>query len=103
MLLNTLERLMLIDLLPERGNLFTLRIIADLKHELAFSEDEVTALGLQETDGGDLSWNPKSSTEKEVNIGLLATDVIQKRLRELNAQDALVPEHLSLCEKFHIT
>lgn len=97
---NVRERLILLQVLVAvQGNLAELRILRELREELAFTEEDHKKYGIQPTGDGGLQWNDPIST-KEIEIGDVARDIIVRRFRELNKQKVLTEDHLSICEKF---
>jgi hypothetical protein len=85
-------------ILPEQGNLLTLKIVRELREELSFSEDEHKTMNLRVT-GDRITWDD-SAPEKDVWIGDQAKELIEKRLRELNEKDELTMPDLLLWENF---
>ena len=100
MKLNVLERMVLLQVLPVQGNLTTLRIVADLRNELSFTEEEHARLDFQvDTASERLTWN-EDGTLKDVEFGAKAMVIVQERLEELDRQEKLTAKHLPLCDKF---
>ncbi len=56
MKLTVLERLLLLNLLPEAGNLTTIRIVRELRESLSFTEDEHEVLRFETLPGGNVRW-----------------------------------------------
>lgn len=102
MKLNVLERLLLLQILPGEGNLTTLRIVNDLSRELSFTEEEHEQLDIRVDEmTGRVLWEEDGSV-KDVTFGPKATEIMRKRLEELDKQEKLRVEHLSLCDKFGV-
>jgi len=99
MKLNVLERMMLLSVLPKEGSFVTLKVVADLRDELSFSEEEHKKYKFVE-DKGRVNWNPAVDQFKEVHIGEKATDVVVEALKKLDEDKKLTMEHMSLYEKF---
>lgn len=91
------ERFVLLSLIPQQGNFATLKIVRELQDNLSFSEEEHKKHQFV-FEGENVSW--KGSSEKEINFGEKATDIIVKAFKELNAQEKLKLEHMPLYEKF---
>ena len=103
MKLNVKERLLLLSILPRESDFVTLRIVKNLQTDLSFSEDEVKTYGFKtEAVNGQsvTTWNPSNDSEKEVNMGEKASDVIVEALRKINNEKKLTMEQLELYEKF---
>ncbi len=99
MKLTVLERLMLLQVLPQEGDLTTLRIVRALRQDLSFSEKEHKALKFVQT-ADRLTWDQKANVVKDVPMGLKATNLIVGALTTLSEQKKLTEQHLTLCEKF---
>ena len=100
MKLSVIERLTLLGILPEQGNLMTIKIVSKLREELSFDEAEHAALQFRPSeDGKRLQWN-MPHPDKDVEIGLKATSIIYETLRKADDNEQLTEQHLSLCEKF---
>lgn len=56
MRLNVLERLLVLGLLPESGNLTTIRIVRKLREALSFNEEDHEVLIFRQAPGGGTSW-----------------------------------------------
>ena len=98
MLVGVNERIRLLGILPEQGNLLTIKIVRALREELSFSEEEHKEFNVKITDDR-ITWDP-SAKEKEITFGDLAKEMIEKRLRELNEKDELTVADIALWEKF---
>ena len=99
MKLNVLERMMLLNVLPREGSFVTLKVVADLRDELSFSEAGHKKYKFVE-DEGRVTWNPAAEQFKEVHIGEKATDVVVEALKKLDKEKKLTMEHMSLFQKF---
>ena len=101
MLLSVVERLTLLGILPEQGNLTTIKIVARLREELSFDEQEHAKLNFRPSDDGQrVQWDIIGSMEKDVEIGPKALGVVHDALKVLDDKETLTAQHLSLCEKF---
>ena len=99
MKLNMLERLKVLQMLPETGTFITLNIIQKLKDSLAPTEKELKDFEVVEKDGN-ISWNKKGTEEVDIEIGEKATDVVVEALKKLDSEEKLTPQHISIYEKF---
>jgi len=105
MKLNIAERFALLGVLPQQGNVITLRIIRELQNRLSLTEEEIEHYNVQNhanPDGSaNITWNPElSQEEKDIPIGESATGVIRGELIRLNAQNQLHVTMLPLYDKF---
>jgi len=96
--LNVLERLALLSILPEQGNLTALRIIRKLREDLSFSEEENAALNFQIAEG-QVRWNTDADTVKAITFGATALEFVLDQLRAKSEAGELRQDHLSLCDK----
>ena len=99
MLLNTFDRLILLNIMPKEGDITTLKIIRKLKDDLSFSEEEHTALQFKNEDGN-IMWKEEADIKKEIEIGEKATDIIAEALKKLNKERKLTEAHIPVFEKF---
>jgi len=99
MKLNMLERLKILQMLPETGTFITLNIIQKFKESLAPTEKELKDFEMVEKDGN-ITWNKKGTEEIEIVIGEKATDVVVEALEKLDKEEKLTPQHISIYEKF---
>lgn len=97
------ERLMLLGILPETGDLLTLKIVRQLRDSCLFTEQEIKDLEIR-VEGSTYRWDiTKDGTGKEIYFGELGYDLVRKVLKDLNDQKKLMFVHLPLCELFNIT
>jgi hypothetical protein len=100
MKLNILERLTLLNILPEENNYVTLKIIGELKKDLSFTEEEIKRYKFKNFEDGRVTWDMKADDEKDINIGEKASDIIKESLNKLNDQKKLKEQHLTVYERF---
>lgn len=99
MKLNVAERLNLLGILPAQGDFVTLKIVRKLREALTFDEAELAVLNVKQ-DGDRVTWNPEADSNKDVEIGEKATDIVVASLKKLNDEKKLTNQHYSLYEKF---
>lgn len=97
--LNVGQRIRLLNILPEQGNLLTIKIVRQLREELSFTEEEHKKFAVR-VEGNRLMWDAENLETKEVEFGPKATELVEKRLRELNEKDELTVGDLELWEMF---
>lgn len=103
MKLNVLERLALMNMLPEKEKFATLKVIRGFKDELGFTEEELKKYEIVEEAGKGVSWNPKTDikNQKDFVIGDTIKNIIIKELRRLEDSGELSDKyHFTLYEKF---
>ena len=99
MKLSVLERLLIQNLLPEKGSYTNLKLMRVARETLSFDEAEHKALNFNQ-DGEQLKWADGVVEDKEVLIGEIVTEMIKKELKALNDKEELKPEQFTLYEKF---
>ena len=93
------ERIMLFDILPDEGDVSTLRIVRTLRSELGFSEDENKAFEVSVTDGR-VTWNTTKAVPKEIAVGPKALKVIASALEKLSREKKLREQMIDLYTRF---
>lgn len=91
------DRVVLLDILPQMGDITTVRIVRSLREELSFTEAEHVKFGIKALDGR-VSW--KTSAAKEIEIGPKAREVIVNSFKWLDGQKKLTLVHLEMYERF---
>ena len=98
--LSVYERIILINILPHEGDFRSLKILRELREDLAFSEEENAALEFKTEDGGIVQWRKDADVVKDVQIGEIAHGIIVDTLRQLDRQKKLHESHMGLYERF---
>lgn len=94
------DRLALLSVLPDKGNITTLRIVRVLRESLSFSEAEHATLELEMLPDT-VRWNPeKENAAKEIELGDKARDVIVASLKQADGRKDLAELHLPLWDRF---
>jgi len=99
MKLNLLERIVLLNILPQESNFITLKIVNDLKNSLSFTEEEYKYYNVKQ-EGDRINWDLTGNEEKEISIGEKATDIIVDQLKKLDEQKKLTMDMYSIYSKF---
>jgi hypothetical protein len=97
--LNVSERIRLLGILPEKGNILTLKIVQSLHADLSFSEKELKDWQIT-TAANMIKWSEKKAKEKEVDTGDAAKGVIVEKLKALDEKSELTAADISLWDKF---
>ena len=97
--LNIAERLVLAGLLPDQGDIVTLRLVTDLRSRLLFTEEEMKEAGIVQ-DGTAMRWEPGCDLMKDVKIGSATRGIIVSALKKLNDDKQLTANHIPLYERF---
>ncbi len=99
MKLSVFERLMLLNILPERGDITTIRIRRELRDALSFSEAEHKELDFESDESG-LHWKSDVDGSKDVAIGKKARELIVETLEELSKAGDFTDQHLDVYDRF---
>ena len=101
--LTVFERLTLLGVLPEKGNLAVLRIVEELRGSLSFTEQEIVDFDVEIEDNR-VKWNEEkaNAAPREYDFGATATKTIVDALQKLDKDGLVELKHLSLMDKFGI-
>lgn len=98
--LNVMERVLALGLLPAEGDFGTLVAVSEARLKIALTPEEVTEFEYKQ-EGDQLLWNAeKGSTDKPIEINTQALVMMREKLKELNKDKKLTPNHVSLYKKF---
>ncbi len=99
MILTVLERLTTLRILPKEGNFANLKILNDLRMNLSYTEEETKEWGIDiNQEKQTVSW--EENGEADIPIGEKATGIIVDELRNLDKQNKLTNDMISIYEKF---
>lgn len=97
--LTVVERLVLMNLLPQEGSYVNLKLVRVAREELSFSDEEVKLLGFVQ-DGEQVKWNMEANILKDVELGEVVTILVVDSLKKLDGEGKLKNDHFTLFEKF---
>jgi len=97
--LSVVERLILMNLLPNEGTYVNLKLVRVAREELSFSDEEVKLLQFVQ-DGEQVKWNMEANILKDVTLGEVVTIMVVDSLKKLDGEGKLKNEHFTLFEKF---
>ena len=100
MQLGIIDRIQLLNILPEQGGIVTLRIVAELREALGFSESDITTAGIKQDEQGRITWNASAELEKDVTIGDTAKGIIKAALKKLDEEQKLTAGMIPLWDMF---
>lgn len=100
MKLKVIDRITLLGILPQEGDIITLKIIRKVREDLSFTDEEHKALKIERLDAGNLQWNAEADKPKEIAIGEVATNLIVDSLKKLNDEKKLTDNHVGVYEMF---
>jgi hypothetical protein len=99
--LTVLERFQALNVLPEMGNIVTMRMRQKLIEKIGLSAEELEEYGVQPGDTpGTIKWRDDLPQEKEIDLKGPEIAAIAEELKKLNDQSKLNPMQVSLYEKF---
>jgi len=109
MLLDLAERLTVMDMLPNEDSLVMMKIMHNLRMDLAPTDDEVTLVNLRlepipgMPDRASYLWEKENEFPPiDVKMGVKAQAAIVLLLEALDTGKKIQPRHFTLCEKFGI-
>lgn len=92
------ERLTLLNGLPVKGDITTIRIVRKLREQLSFTEVEHNRHNFR-NEGELLRWD-HAAEAAEMNFGHKAKSIIIEVLEKASVDGNLTEEHISLWDKF---
>lgn len=98
MKLNISERLILVNVVPERGNFETMSTVESLAEILYPSEKEVKEFNIVQGEDK-ISWNAKGSESIEIDLSELQLNFLIKQLETLSDQGHLNLQQYKLLKK----
>lgn len=99
MLLTVAERIILLQVLPTKGDYVTLKILTQLRLNLGLTEGEFKKWGVtNDPEKQMIRWEENGVAE--IPIGEVATGMIVDALRDLDKKKELSVESMTLYEKF---
>ncbi len=80
---NVVERILLPQMVKTaitQGNLVEMMSIEHIIKKLSFDEDEISKFELKVLDNGNVSWNTKTATDKEITFTKEQVDILNKTI-----------------------
>jgi hypothetical protein len=101
MLLTVLDRILLLNALPERGDITTVRLVRQLREDLSFSDAEHTALKIEQI-GESIRWDldAAKTADKDIPVSGKQASLITATLEKLNTDKQLTAGFVGLYDKF---
>ena len=94
------ERLLILNILPQKGNIVNLRVTKDIVKNVGLSDKEIQEWEVKVLPDGKVSWNLDKVEAKEIIFGDTAKGIIKDELKKLNEKNELPMNYLELYEKF---
>jgi len=98
MKLGVANRLLLLGLLPEQGNILTLRVVREARQLLEFKADEVNRFEIVQS-GPSFRWNQEKAEEVEIALSDAALGIAREAIKKQDAENKLTVVHIPLWEK----
>lgn len=99
MKLNVPERLILSNLLPEKGNFETMAIVESLREKLFLGEEEIEEFEVTRKGEG-YSWGEKGIEEIDIDLGIKGTAFLLELLEKLDKKEELTLHQYNIYKKF---
>lgn len=96
-----LDRIILPTVLPQEGNLITIRIVKDILKKVELSQDDFVKYGILPGEKGGLYWEAKhNEVDFEYDFTDLEVSEIVKGLKKLDSENKLTKDMLGLADIF---
>lgn len=99
--LGIMDRVLILSILPQKGNIVTMRIVSEFQAEVGFSDKEIRDWKIKQTETG-VVWDGSKSSAKEFKIGESIISVLKEQIKELDEKGEIVPQHLELIKKLDL-
>ena len=101
--LTILNRIILTRLLPNEGDIFTVRLIKKLREKLSFTDEELKEFKIQKvpsSKGSKIVWDPKVNI-KTVDIKLIGEErqLLLEQFNKLDKEKKVTETHLDIYDK----
>ena len=102
MILTAPERIILLNLLPQKGDYAILLLGVDIQNEVNLTSEEVEKAGVTYGNGGVVTWNQAKAEAlvKNITLNQSAKNLIRTQLSERDMKKELTPAQMSLYKKF---
>lgn len=97
--LNVKDRVLLLNMLPQNGNLTTMSLIMEIVKKLRLTPDEVDRYEYEETEGG-VKINPSKINEAvEIDFNVSELNLLQEAVRKLDSDNQINLYNVDTCLK----
>lgn len=97
--LNLPDRLLILNNIPKEGNIITLRIVLDLRKDMALTADEIKEYEIVQLEQA-VQYNEKARVPKCFYLEDIEVDIIKKAFKELDDKNKLTLELVEVYDKF---
>lgn len=95
------ERILILNLLPQEGNVVTLRVVRDLQSELGFSDKEMKKLKIVSNPDGTITWpKEKAGVKKNIIFTEARWNIVKGEMEKLERAGRMRLNLISLYERF---
>lgn len=96
------DRLMALTVLPKVGNIISLGVKQKIAADIAFTQEEITGLSLEQLPDGRATWNRTVQEDYQITVdfGDVGCDLMVKALKDLEFREKLPEDALSLWKLF---
>jgi len=101
--LTVAERFAIMGILPEKGNIVTIKLLREFKEAVAFNEQEVNAIELNLSDEGKATWivaKEKKIGKKKIELSDILAESIRSNLKMLDSKKQLTEAHVPIWDMF---
>jgi len=98
--MNIQERLVLVGLLPEKGNFDTMSAVESLRVKLYPTEKEVKEFEIVQDEKA-IRWNQKAVVPVTIDFSDAQTEILKSKFKDLSDKDELSLDQFSLYKKFN--
>ena len=98
--LEVVDRIQLLNLLPREGNLVTMQVVADLRTDISFSDQEIEDWKIKtnfETEM--IKWEDSKTKVKKIKIGATGMKIIRDAVARLDETNKITESSLALINK----
>ena len=97
--LSIADRLILLDILPPKGDLTDMMVVEGLRPQIILSDEEMARASVKQ-EGTQVSWDRTRDFEKTVTFGPNGLRIVQETLKGKMEAKEVVLEYLPLYRKF---
>ena len=103
MKLQTIERLFLGQILPQKGNLMDMTISAEIQEKLKVTSTELSAVGYEELGEGRIGWDTVKDAESTKDFKLTSSEItfLKKCVEKLSESESITQNVVDLCIKIN--
>jgi len=98
--LDTRDRLILQNILPQKGDLITQTIVKDIIEKCKFTQAELIEGGFKSDDkNGSITWDTTKTKTKKINFSPAELNILKKAVQKLDEEGEINQDNISICSK----